>query len=447
MNQESLSGWLDRQRVTEVECIVPDMTGIARGKIVPRDKYDDVEGLRLPEVVLLQTVTGNYPDDDEDYVAPVDPDMVLMPDPSTARLVPWALEPTAVLIHDCYKFDGTPVDLSPRNVLRRVLSLYRARGWEPVVAPEMEFYLVTTNPDPDLPLEPPVGRTGRSETGRQAYSVDAVNEFDPVFEDIYAYCETQELKIETLIHEVGVAQMEINFSHGDPLALADQVFLFKRIVREVAIRHSMYATFMAKPMEGEPGSAMHLHQSVVGVEGGGNLFSRADGEPSALFLHFLGGQQHYLPKSIPFFAPYVNSYRRLTRFSAAPINVRWGYDNRTCGLRVPHSGPAARRVENRLPGVDCNPYIAIAASLAAGYLGMVEERTPTPPLATSAYGMPYELPRHLDDAIEWLRGCAPLAEVLGERFVRAYCSVKEAEYEEYARVISPWERRHLLLHV
>ncbi len=439
-----LSEWLRENRITEVECVIPDFTGIARGKIVPREKFSDDDGMRLPEVVLVQTVTGEYA---QNITPATDPDMVLIPDPNTIRLVPWAKDPVAQVIHDCYKFDGTPVDLSPRYVLRRVLKLYEERGWEPIIAPEMEFYIVDVNRDPDVPLQPPIGRTGRPETGRAAYSIDAVNEFDPLFEDIYDYCEAQNLAIDTLIHEVGACQMEINFLHGNPLELADQVFLFKRTVREAAIRHNMYATFMAKPMENEPGSAMHLHMSVVDKQTGQNVFSNADGSPSEVFLHAIGGMQKYFPEVIAFFAPFVNSYRRLVRYTAAPINVQWGYDNRTCGIRVPHSSPAARRIENRLPGVDCNPYLAIAVTLAAAWLGIMEKQQPSAPLEGDAYGFPFAFPRGLDDAIPVLRGCKPMAEVLGERFVNAFCAVKEEEYIEYARVISPWERRHLLLHV
>lgn len=439
-----LSEWLRENRITEVECVIPDFTGIARGKIVPREKFSEDDGMRLPEVVLVQTVTGEYA---QNITPATDPDMVLIPDPNTIRLVPWAKDPVAQVIHDCYKFDGTPVDLSPRYVLRRVLKLYEERGWEPIIAPEMEFYIVDVNRDPDVPLQPPIGRTGRPETGRAAYSIDAVNEFDPLFEDIYDYCEAQNLAIDTLIHGVGACQMEINFLHGNPLELADQVFLFKRTVREAAIRHNMYATFMAKPMENEPGSAMHLHMSVVDKQTGQNVFSNADGSPSEVFLHAIGGMQKYFPEVIAFFAPFVNSYRRLVRYTAAPINVQWGYDNRTCGIRVPHSSPAARRIENRLPGVDCNPYLAIAVTLAAAWLGIMEKQQPSAPLEGDAYGFPFAFPRGLDDAIPVLRGCKPMAEVLGERFVNAFCAVKEEEYIEYARVISPWERRHLLLHV
>ncbi len=154
---------------------------------MPASKFWKEERLRLPEGVFVQTVTGEYPDDD--VTDPTEPDMLLRPDVATIRLVPWATEPTAQVIHDCFYNDGRPVDLAPRTVLRRVLDLYARRGWKPVIAPELEFFLVEKNIDPDLPLKPPIGRSGRPETARQAYGIDAVNEFDPLFEDIYAYCE------------------------------------------------------------------------------------------------------------------------------------------------------------------------------------------------------------------------------------------------------------------
>ncbi|HEX7684927.1 MAG TPA: glutamine synthetase family protein [Trinickia sp.] len=438
--------FLRQHHITEIEAIIPDMAGIARGKIIPRSKFESGESMRLPQAVMIQTVTGEYPDDGS-LTGITDPDMVCVPDPATIRIIPWAVDPTAQVIHDCVHFDGTPVAISPRRVLRRVLELYAAKGWKPVVAPELEFYLVEMNKDPDLPLRPPVGRTGRAETGRQAYSIEAVNEFDPLFEDIYEYCEIQKLEVDTLIHEVGAAQMEINFLHGDPLDLADRVFLFKRTVREAALRHHMYATFMAKPMEGEPGSAMHVHQSLVDMETGRNLFAGRDGEPTEAFHHYLGGLQKYTPALMPIFAPYINSYRRLSRFMAAPINVQWGYDNRTVGFRIPHSAPASRRIENRIPGVDCNPYLAIAGTLAAGYLGLTQRLSPSEPLAHDGYRMPYQLPRNLEEGLTLMAASEPLASILGETFVKAFLTLKETEYDAFFRVISSWERKHLLLHV
>ncbi|MGA0704382.1 MAG: glutamine synthetase family protein [Steroidobacteraceae bacterium] len=441
-----IHSFLEEQKISEVAAIIPDMAGIARGKIMPAEKYAEDEGMRLPEGIFLQTVTGEWPTDDA-VINPMEIDIDLVGDPNSIRLVPWAPEPTAQVIHDCFYDDGRVVPMSPRYLLRRVMELYAAKGWKPVVAPELEFFLVEPNVDADYPLKPPVGRSGRAEAGRQSYSIAAVNEFDPLFEDIYAYCEAQRIDIDTLIHEDGAGQMEINLIHGDPLELADQAFLFKRTAREAALRHKMYATFMAKPMADQPGSALHIHQSVVDAKTGQNIFSNAEGQPSKLFFAHIAGLQKFMPAAMSLFAPNVNSYRRITRYNMAPINVQWGYDNRTAGLRVPTSPPDARRVENRVAGADANPYLAIAASLACGYLGMVGNLTPTDPISSSAYEMPFALPLTLAESLTQLRSNKKLVDIFGERFVAAYAAVKESEYDTFLRVISSWEREHLLLNV
>lgn len=444
-----LTSFIKQHQITEVECLIPDLSGVARGKILPAEKFLRIlreRGLRLPEAIFIQTVTGDFPDD-EDVTSPANFDIYMIPDEKTVRLVPWYKEATAQVVCDCIYADGGPVDISPRWVLRRVLDLYEARGWKPLVAPELEFFLVQVNKDPDYPLVPPVGRSGRTESGRQAYGIDAVNEFDPIFEDVYDYCEAQNIDIDTLSHEAGAAQIEINFNHGEALELADQVFLFKRTVRETAIRHNVYATFMAKPMQSEPGSAMHVHQSVVDKESGRNLFAFENGDDTPLFMSYIAGLQKYLPSVMPLLAPNVNSYRRLVAGSDAPINVHWGRDNRTVGFRVPVSQPDGRRVENRVAGADANPYLALAASLACGYLGMVQNLEPTDPVKGSAHRLAFTLPRHQFDALNKFNACKPLREVFGDRFISAVTYVKQAEYDAYQRVISSWERENLLLNV
>ncbi|MDQ1834286.1 glutamine synthetase family protein [Massilia scottii] len=442
--------WLNQRQVTEIECLVPDLTGVARGKILPRTKFTDERGMRMPEAVLGMTVTGNYPTNDVAYfraISQTDRDMVLRPDPATITVVPWALDPTAQVIHDCYFSDGSLVDFAPRSVLRRVLKLYADKGWSPSVGPELEFYLTARNNDPDLPLRSPIGRSGRAETSRQIYSIDAVNEFDPLFEDIYDFCDRMQLDVDTLIHEIGAGQFGIDLLSCEPLAMADNVFFFKRTLREAALKHNMYATFMAKPLADEPGSAMHVHQGVTDSRTGLNLFSTPEGAPSPAFYHYIGGLQRYMPAAMALAAPYVNSYRRIVRHTTAPINVQWGLDNRTVGFRVPASTPQERKVENRVIGADANPYLAFAVTLACGYLGMTEEVEPSPMTVGSAHALDFELPQGLPQALHLLRGEDKLREVLGERFVDVYAAIKDQEHLEFMTVISPWEREHLLLHV
>ena len=264
---------------------------------------------------------------------------------------------------------------------------------------------------------------------------------------MYDFCEAQKLDVDTLIHESGLAQMEINFLHGDALDLADQVFVFKRTMRETALRHGIYATFMAKPMEHEPGSALHIHQSIVDAKTGKNIFTNEDGSEHPRFRHFIGGLQKYTPGAIAFYAPSVNSYRRFAPDIAAPVNLNWGYENRTTGLRVPDSSPQARRLENRFPGVDANPYLAIAASLACGYLGMKKKIDPSEPHSGDAFLEPITVARNLQAALALLEDSEDLQKAMGHRFSRAYCAVKREEFEAFNKVISSWEREYLLLNV
>jgi len=445
---DEAQAWIAARDIEDIECIVPDQAGVARGKMMPVQKFLAGPTMAMPGSIFTQTITGDWPRDDEAFQNDsADQDVHLEPDFSTLSVVPWEGDPTAQVIHDAYHADGRPVEIAPRQVLRRVLELYRVRGWAPIVAPEVEFYLVKPNTDPDYPLEPPSGRSGRPESARQSYSIAAVNEFDDLFDDIYDLSEAQELEIDTLIHEEGAAQMEINLRHGDPLVLADQVFQFKRTIREAALRHDMYATFMAKPMTHEPGSAMHIHQSVVDIETGANIFSDAAGDPTPEFFAFIGGSQKYLPAVTCIMAPYVNSYRRLVRSGSAPVNTMWGYDNRTVGLRVPYSAPAGRRIENRIPSSDANPYLAIAASLACGYLGIIEGLMVSEPAAGSANEAEIALPRGLLEAVALFEECDELVEIFGKRFVSTYRAIKQAEFETFMQVISPWEREFLLLNV
>ncbi len=446
----SLAKWISERGITEVECIIPDMNGIQRGKVLPANKFlksVQERTLRIPASVFSVTVTGEYPEDIDSIIPDVDPDLVLVPDPSTIRTAPGFASPTAYVIADAYSRDGKALSVAPRMILKKVLALYAKRGWQPVVAPEVEFYLVSRNTDADFPLVPPSGRSGRAETASQPFGLEALGEFEDIIEHIYDFCEKAELNIDTMIHESGAAQLEVNFVHGDALALADQVLLFKRIVRQVALEHGVYATFLAKPMSDQPGSAMHIHQSILEESSGRNIFSTPNGRDSSLFRSYIAGLARLLPQVTPLFAPNVNSFRRMRPDTSAPINVQWGADNRSCGLRIPVSESKDRRIENRLPGADANPYLAIASSLVCGYIGMVERMQPPKSITGNAYNRARTLPRTLEAALDRFSHAKQVRSHLGEDFFDLFYAIKEAELFAYQSVISSWEREHLLLRV
>ena len=442
---EAAKAYIGDRQLDEVECIISDFPGVARGKAVPATKFAKQKHFYLPNSIFLQTLTGEWAEaaGEEGWV---EPDMILRPDLDTATAAPWTADVTLQVIHDAFGRDETPIPTAPRNVLKRVVQLFRDKGLEPVVAPEMEFFLVARNIDPAKAIMPMMGRSGRPAAARQAYSMSAVDEYGPVIDDIYDFAEAQGFEIDGITQEGGAGQVEINLRHGDPVKLADEVFYFKRLIREAALKHDCFATFMAKPIAQEPGSAMHIHHSFLDAEGQ-NIFVGPQGGETDIFYHMIAGLQNHLPSVIAMLAPYVNSYRRYVKDHAAPINLEWARDNRTTGIRIPLSDPQARRIENRLAGMDCNPYLGIAASLACCYLGLLDQERPDKQYRGDAYDGEEAIPYDLFTALDLFDRANRLHEVLGPEFARVYSIVKRTEYSEFLQVISPWEREHLLLNV
>ena len=427
--------------VRDVECLFPDVSGYPRGKLMPAHAFAAGAELRIAQAIPMQCVTGDY---SYDPIFPdQDPDVLLVPDYATVKPVPWASAPRAMAIHDCHELTGELCEFAPRTVLKNVVAKFEKRGLRAVVAPEIEFYLTAPNDDPAQPLRAPSMRGGRTEVGQSAFSLNTLNEHAAFWDEFRTTLDVLGIKADTWIHEVGLTQFEINLLHDDPIVVADQAFLFKYAAKEVALRHGMNAVFMAKPIAGQPGSSMHLHQSLVDADGR-NVFSEADGSESLVFRRYIAGLQANLPSLMLLFAPFVNSYRRFVKGSQAPVNFQWGYDNRTAGLRIPRSGPAARRVENRVAGADANPYLVIAATLAAGLAGIEDALPPTAPLEGSAYEERHTLARTFVAAHEDFLGDDVAVRLFGQRFVTAYAATKEVEFESYLAEIGAWERRFLV---
>ncbi len=445
-----IESWIKAHNIDEIECLVPDLNGIFRGKIIPARKFlaDLPFGLKLPISIFSQMVNGECAEFDLDDVMNYnDNDIILIPDEKTLQIVPWFSNKTAQIICDVVDAKHDIIDFAPRSVLKKILADYDKMGLSPIVAPEVEFYLVQKNIDPDYPLEVPDGTSGRSEFGAQAYGIDQLYEYDPIIDKIYEYCEIMKIGVDTITHEAGPVQLEFNFNHGNALHLADQVSYFKRLVRRAALEHGVYATFMAKPHQDKPGSAMHIHQSIVHNNDKSNIFSTKSGRDSKNLLNYIGGLKKYIPQAFPLFAPNVNSYRRIAPYFDAPINLHWGVDNRTVGLRVPLSSPASRRVENRVIGADTNPYLAFAGTLACGLLGMQQKISPGREVEGNAYKLANNLPRSLQDSIYKMSHSREMKKILGAKFVDLYCAVKLYEFDMYHQVISSWERKYLLTNV
>ncbi|SDO26445.1 glutamine synthetase [Pseudomonas jinjuensis] len=427
--------------VEEIECVTPDLNGVPRGKVMTGEGFLSGRRLQLARGVLLQCIMGGYPP--SRFYGADDGDLALVADPTQIHRLPWSDTPRALAICDAQELDGSPSGLSTRGLLRQVVAKYAAHGWTPVVATELEFFVFAPNGDPTRDFEAPVGLDGRRELGHSAFSVSSNNGLRPFWADVYRCMDAVGLERDTFMHEMGTSQFEINFLHGDPVLLADQTFLFKHLLKEVALKHGLVVVCMAKPLAKTPGNSMHIHQSIVDAAGN-NIFSDANGEATPAFRHFIGGLQACLADFTLLFAPHVNSFLRLCNPYASPNNACWSHDNRAAGLRIPASGPSARRVENRLPGADANPYLSIAASLAAGLHGIENELEPSEAIQ-GEIEVPdaLTLPCTMYDALQRLKRSKLAREIFGVEFVEGYAATKSMELASFYDEITPWERRVL----
>ncbi len=440
--------WLhDRPQIRTIRAAACDVNGVARGKRMPIPSAVKMltGGTRFPFSALNVDIWGEDIADSPLVFDSGDRDAILFPTERGFVPMPWLEAPTALLPIWMFHEDGRPYEGDPRHALSFVQKRFAEKGLTPVVAVELEFYLID---DSTRRLQVPISpRSGKRRDAAEVLSIRALDAFDIFFTDLYEACEVMDIPADTLISEAGIGQFEVNLMHQDAMRTADDAWLFKTLVRGLARRFGFAATFMAKPMQGEAGNAMHIHQSVVDAKTGKNIFSAPDGSETELFRSFIGGMQHYIPKALVMMAPYVNSYRRLTPEMAAPVNTAWGYDNRTTAFRIPTSNAAGRRVENRLPSSDANPYLALAASLACGYLGMVNGLVPTSPTAETANEGAISLPRGLLEAVSLMEAERDFDDILGREFTATLAGVKRGEFETFMRVISPWEREFLLLNV
>ncbi|PZP02872.1 MAG: glutamine synthetase [Pseudomonas protegens] len=432
--------------IDEIECVTADLNGVPRGKVMTAEGFLEGRRLQMARGVLLQCIMGGYPP--ARFYGSDDGDLALNADPRQIHRLPWSETPRALAICDADELSGESSRLSTRGQLKQVIARYAALGLAPVVATELEFFVFAANDDPAQPFRPPVGLDGRREEGYSAFSVSSNNGLRPFFKEVYEGMAALGLPRDTFMHEMGVSQFEINLLHGDPLLLADQTFLFKHLLKEVALKHGLIVVCMAKPLAHTPGSSMHIHQSLVEMGNGRNVFSDDAGQPTAMFRHFIGGLQAGLADFTALFAPNVNSYQRLCHPYASPNNACWSHDNRAAGLRIPASSPVARRVENRLPGADANPYLAIAASLAAGLHGIENELEPTAAIQ-GEFEVPdnLSLPCTLHAALERLKRSQLARELFGNEFIEGYIASKTMELTSFFDEITPWERRVLAAQV
>lgn len=439
---EQLQGFLNQNPDIELfEVMLPDIGGGLRGKWITRDKIHKLfDGeIKLPASSVAFDVWGR---DIESWVfGGGDGDGHCQPDISTLVRVPWASRATGQVLMSMNEADGSPCLLDPRYILQRTLDRFAQRGLTPVLATEMEFYLLRDEPDA-------LGRPGHTQTdcvgGRlaagQTYGIEAMAEVADLMHDIRDACQAQQLPVDTLIKEGAPSQYEINLYHcADALQAADQAVMLRRVIRSVARQHGLLATFMAKPFGELSGNGMHVHCSLVDREGN-NVFDSGNRQGTPLLAQAVAGCLRAMPDSMLLFAPHLNSYRRFRRGTHAPLAACWGYENRTAALRIPADTPAATRIEHRVAGADAHPHLVIAAILAGMLDGLEQELEAPAPLQGNAYDDSAErLPRHWPEALRRFEHAAFIRDHFGPEFQRVFTLMKEQEMDDFDRQVTPLE--------
>jgi glutamine synthetase len=438
--------WLDdHPEVRNIRCGAADLNGVARGKRLPvrfARKLEE-EGTRFPLSVLNLDIWGEDVEDSPLVFEIGDPDGVLRPTERGYVPMPWLAVPTALLPLWMYHEDGTPFGGDPRHALRLVVERWQARGLNPVVATEMEFYLVD---DSGKELrQPPSPRSGKRRPGAEILSLRALDAFDAFFNELYDACDLMDIPAEAAISEVGIGQFEINMVHQpDALKAADDAWLFKMLVRGLARNHGFAASFMAKPYENFAGNGLHVHFSAADADGR-NVFADGTHDGTPLLRHAIAGCLKGIPDLALTFAPHGNSYERLVPDSHAPTGICWAYDNRTASVRVPGGSFAARRVEHRVAGGDVNPYLFLAAVLGSALIGIEDKLDPGPPITGNAYelDMP-QIPATWEEAIDTFETSALVRRIFPEDLIRNLVMTKRQE-AHYLEELTPEQQIELYL--
>jgi glutamine synthetase len=421
--------------VTNFQVILTDADGVGRGKSVRRNELARIytHGRYLPGSILGLDITGADVEETGLVWEDGDADRACWPVPGTLVRSPWQVPPAGQLLVSMYELDGAPSPGDPRHALNRVVERFAALNLTPVIAIELEFYLLDRSRGENgraRPAASPV--SGVRPNQLQAYLLTDLDDQGPFLADVYAACETQGLPAQTLISEYAPGQLEIVLHHrADALRAVDDAIMYKRLVRGVAARHGMDATFMAKPFSGNSGSGMHMHMSLQDATGR-NAFASDDPKGNDLLRHAIGGMAATMAECVGIFAPNANSYRRFRRNSYAPLAPTWGVNNRSVSLRVPAGAPETRHVEHRVAGADANPYLAAAAMLAGTHHGIVNKLDPGPAIEGNGYEqVPASLPSNWYDALTRTEGSPFLKDYLGPRFMEIYCAIKRAEQDRF----------------
>ena len=446
MSKLTMKNYLRKHpEVRTIRVAAADLNGQPRGKRVPSRFADKVveDGTRFPMSVLNLDIWGEDIDDSPLVFESGDEDGILKPTERGFMPMPWLEAPTALLPIWMFRDGGKPYEGDPRHALRAVVERYKKLGLTPVVAMEMEFFLIDdSGRNLQVPISP---RSGKRRKAAETLSIRALDQFDTFFTDLYDGCEAMDIPADTAISEAGLGQFEINLMHcDDALRAADDAWLFKILVKGLARRYGFAASFMAKPYEDYAGSGLHTHFSVLD-ENGDNIFDDGGPKGTDMLRHAVGGCLAGMHDSALIFAPHANSYDRLVPGAHAPSAICWAYENRTSAIRIPSGAPVARRIEHRVAGGDVNPYLLLTAILGAALVGIEDKIVPCEPITGNAYtqDLPH-IPADWGSAIEAFEASSFIPRIFSPELIRNLVLTKKQE-KFYMAELSPTEQVEIYL--
>jgi glutamine synthetase len=425
--------------IEAVQLVITDLNGVGRGKNIAREELDALygHGRNVAGSILGLDVTGEDVEETGLVWSVGDADQCCRPVAGTLTRASWLKRPTAQVLGTLFELDGRTARADPRHVLARVVTRLQELGYTPVVAVELEFYLLER--DAEGRVRPARGLlSGRGSERIEAYGLGRLDDMSPLFDDLYAAARSLGLPVRTLMSEYAPGQFEITLEHrADALRAVDEAIMFKRAVRGVAAQHGKIACFMAKPFAELAGSGMHLHASLAD-RAGRNACADEAPAGSPVLQHAIGGLRETLGDGMAVFAPHANSYRRFRSMSYAPMAATWGVNNRSVSLRVPAGPPASRHVEHRVAGADANPYLVAALVLAGMLRGIERGIDPGPPVEGNGYEQMRagELPTQWPAALERAANSEFLADALGAGFLEVLLAVKRRECEKFGALVT-----------
>jgi glutamine synthetase len=441
-NIKDIENFLKAEPDTQLlELLMPDINGIFRCKRIHRREFNTLfeHSFKAPMSTPLLSITGEFYDDHLDRkIFAGDPDQLLLPVRGSIAAIPWLESPTAQVITRFADMAKKPSWADPRNVLAGVIERYHQEGLYPVIATELEFHLLApgTGNAPG-PLLGKIHGTGMAQSGIQYCMADDLIDCDALLNDIAVACDLQSVPLTAIHSEFSAGQWEINTHHtDDPVLACDHAMLLKRIVKGVARKHGLSATFMAKPFVDGAGNGMHIHASVYDRDGH-NIFAEEEGSSpesaTEALRHAIGGLAVTMDESMAILAPNANSYRRFKPGVFAPASPTWGYNHREVALRIPISSPQNRRVEHRVAGADANPYLVAATVLAGMHHGMTRKCEPgeAVPAGADLSKSEVTLPRRWDMALECFRQGSVLKEYLGDTYCKTFAALRQGECDDF----------------